>query len=57
MLELEYSTALFAASSAEYLLHRVAELIDDLDTAPHTPLFGPSAVQDAVTPAYADFSF
>ncbi|MCA6092028.1 amino acid adenylation domain-containing protein [Streptomyces sp. SCA3-4] len=57
VLELEYSTALFAASSAEYLLHRVAELIDDLDASPHTPLFGPSASQDAVTPAYADFSF
>ncbi|MFH8409295.1 amino acid adenylation domain-containing protein [Streptomyces sp. NPDC018019] len=57
VLELEYSTALFATSSAEYLLHRVAELIDDLDTAPHTPLTGPSPAQNAVTPAYADFSF
>ncbi|GGU72865.1 hypothetical protein GCM10010211_43390 [Streptomyces albospinus] len=57
VLELEYSTALFTASSAEYLLHRVGELLDDLDGAPHTLLFGPSASQDAVTPAYADFSF
>ncbi|WP_370418107.1 amino acid adenylation domain-containing protein [Streptomyces sp. QH1-20] len=57
LLELEYSTALFAASSAEYLLNRVVELVDDLDASPHTLLFGPSASQDAVTPAYADFSF
>ncbi|WP_438483832.1 amino acid adenylation domain-containing protein [Streptomyces sp. S186] len=57
VLELEYSTALFTASSAEYLLHRVAELIDDLDAAPHTPLFDSSASTSAVTPAYADFSF
>ncbi|MFB7634271.1 amino acid adenylation domain-containing protein [Streptomyces sp. NPDC056149] len=57
VLELEYSTALFTASSAEYLLHRVAELIDDLDAAPHTPLFDSSASTSAATPAYADFSF
>ncbi|MFI1200088.1 amino acid adenylation domain-containing protein [Streptomyces sp. NPDC020883] len=56
-LELEYSTALFTASSAEYLLNRVAELIDDLDAAPHTPLFDSPASTSAVTPAYADFSF
>ncbi|MFK0292701.1 amino acid adenylation domain-containing protein [Streptomyces sp. NPDC090442] len=57
VLELEYSTALFTASSAEYLLHRVAELIDDLDAAPHTPLFDSPASTSAATPAYADFSF
>ncbi|MFE6687509.1 amino acid adenylation domain-containing protein [Streptomyces sp. NPDC057743] len=57
VLELEYSTALFTASSAEYLLHRVAELIDDLDAAPHTSLFDSSASTSAATPAYADFSF
>ncbi|GAA2673985.1 amino acid adenylation domain-containing protein [Streptomyces lunalinharesii] len=57
VLELEYSTALFTASSAEYLLHRVGELLDDLDAAPHSPLFDSSAPTTAVTPAYADFSF
>jgi amino acid adenylation domain-containing protein len=57
LLELEYSTALFTASSAQYLLHRVAELIDDLDVSPRTPLSGHVASPTPVTSTHADFTF
>ncbi|MCS0635754.1 amino acid adenylation domain-containing protein [Streptomyces sp. LP05-1] len=57
-LELEYSTALFDAASARYLLDRVVAAVDDLDRSPHTPLSGPVARPSAVTPAEAaDFTF
>ncbi|NKY13301.1 non-ribosomal peptide synthetase [Streptomyces somaliensis] len=58
VLELEYSTALFSTASAQYLLHRVVELVDDLDRAPHTPLSG--RVEQSRIPApsaQADFTF
>ncbi|WP_436740142.1 amino acid adenylation domain-containing protein [Streptomyces sp. BBFR102] len=57
LLELEYSTALFTASSAQYLLQRVAELIDDLDVSPRTPLSGQVASPTPVTATHADFTF
>ncbi|WP_327417175.1 amino acid adenylation domain-containing protein [Streptomyces sp. NBC_01233] len=57
VLELEYSTALFAASSAQYLLRSVAELIDDLERSPHAPLSGRVERPTTDTSAHADFTF
>jgi hypothetical protein len=58
VLELEYSTGLFTAASAQYLLHRVADLVDDLDRAPHTPLSSQAEQPHIPAPsAHADFTF
>ncbi|GAA2496710.1 amino acid adenylation domain-containing protein [Streptomyces gobitricini] len=59
LLELEYSTALFHPSSAEFLLDRVVAALDELLTAPDSPVFPPAAPPARTTPAAtaASFSF
>lgn len=57
VLELEYGTALFSASSAQYLLRSVTELIDDLDRSPHTPVSGRMKAPTTAPSSHAAFSF
>ncbi|GLZ33758.1 hypothetical protein Lesp02_59460 [Lentzea sp. NBRC 105346] len=56
LLELEHNTSLFATASAEYLLDRVTELVDELLRTPDNPVFRQAALA-TTTSAHADFTF
>ncbi|MGA5423604.1 condensation domain-containing protein [Streptomyces lavendulocolor] len=51
VLELEYSTALFHPSSAEFLLGRVVAALDELLADPDGPVFPPAAPTARTSPA------
>ncbi|WP_268891572.1 amino acid adenylation domain-containing protein [Lentzea tibetensis] len=57
VLELEHNTSLFTTASAEYLLSRVTDLLDELDSAPDHAVFDQPASIGATSTAHADFTF
>ncbi|MGH3860634.1 condensation domain-containing protein [Actinokineospora sp.] len=54
-LDLEHAADLFDHASADYLLDQCASALDELTTAPDTPVFAP--VSGATAVSAADFSF